>query len=84
MTTMYLAPSIFHILGHRITSLVFTLTVTKQYMEIELLHHLWYLGPLHTQAKSRDREIVRAQLKASKGRPKTPPKSCSVVTYPQV
>ena len=42
------------------------------------------LGPLHTWAKSRDREIVRAQKKVSKGRPKTPPKSCSVVTDPQV
>ena len=27
----------------------------------EALHRLWYLGPLHTQAKSRDHEIVRAQ-----------------------
>ena len=43
-----------------------------------------YLGPLHTQAKSRDHEIVRAQKKVSKGRPNTPPKSCSVVTDPQV
>ena len=40
--------------------------------------------PLHTQAKSRDHEIVRAQKKVSKGRPKIPPKSCSVVTDPQV
>ena len=38
------------------------------------------LGPLHTRAKSRDHEIVRAQEKVSKGRrPNTPPKSCSVV-----
>ena len=29
-------------------------------------------GPLHTRAKSRDHEIVRAQKKVSKGRPKTP------------
>ena len=36
------------------------------------------LGPLHTRAKSHD------QLKVSKGRPNTPPKSRSVVTYPQV
>ena len=41
-------------------------------------------GPLHTQAKSRDHEIVRAQKKVFKGRPKTPPKSCGVVTNPQV
>ena len=42
------------------------------------------LGPLHTRAKSHDHEIVRAQKKVSKGRPNTPPKSCSVVTDPQV
>jgi hypothetical protein len=41
-------------------------------------------GPLHTRAKSRDHEIVRAQKKVSKGHPKTPPKSWSVVTDPQV
>ena len=42
-------------------------------------------GPLPTQAKSRDHEFVRAQKKVSKGpRPDTPPKSCSVVTDPQV
>ena len=29
--------------------------------------HDTYLGPLHTQAKSRDHEIVRAQKKVSKG-----------------
>ena len=39
------------------------------------------LGPLHTRAKSRDYEIVRAQNKVSKGCPKTPPKSCSVKSY---
>ena len=33
------------------------------------------LGPLHTQAKSYGHEIVRAQKKVFKGRPKTPPKS---------
>jgi hypothetical protein len=33
---------------------------------------------LHTRAKSRDHEIVRAERKVSKGHPKTPPKSCSV------
>ena len=43
-----------------------------------------YLGPLHTRAKSRDHEIVRAQKKVPKGRPNTPPNSCSVVTHPQV
>ena len=37
-----------------------------------------------TRAKSRDHEIVRAQMKVSKGRPNTLPKSCSVVTDPQV
>jgi hypothetical protein len=42
------------------------------------------LGPLHTRAKCRDHEIVRAQKKVSEGRPNTPPKSCSVVTNPQV
>ena len=42
------------------------------------------LGPLHTRAKSRDHDIVRAQKKVSKGRPKAPSKSCSVVTDPQV
>jgi hypothetical protein len=29
------------------------------------------LGPLHTQAKSHDHKIVRAQKKVSKGRPNT-------------
>ena len=42
------------------------------------------LGPLHTRAKSRDHKIVRAQKKVPKGRPTTPPKSCSVVTDLQV
>jgi hypothetical protein len=41
-------------------------------------------GPLHTRAKSRDHEIVRAQKKVSKGHPNTLPTSCSVVTDPQV
>jgi hypothetical protein len=44
----------------------------------------WSLGPLHTWAKSRDHEVVRAQKKVSNGRPNTPPKSCSVVMDPQV
>ena len=43
-----------------------------------------FSGPLHTQAKSRDHEIVRAQKKVSKGYSNTPPKSCSVVTHPHV
>jgi hypothetical protein len=46
--------------------------------------HIILQGPLHTWAKSRDHEIVRAQKKGSKGRPNTPPKSCDVVTDPQV
>jgi hypothetical protein len=57
----------------------------------QLLHVMSYLnsktqnsGPLHAQAKSRDLEIVRAQKEVSKGRPKTPPKPCSVVTGPRV
>ena len=50
--------------------------------------HLWpkyaYWGPLHTRAKSRNHEIVRAQMKVSKGHPKTLPKLRSVVMDPQV
>ena len=38
------------------------------------------LRPLHTRAESRDHETVRAQKNVSKGRPKTPPRSCSLVT----
>ena len=34
---------------------------------------LLYLGPLHTQAKSHDHVIVRAQKQVSKGRPNTSP-----------
>ena len=41
-------------------------------------------GPLHTRAKSRIHEIVRAQKKVPKGRPNTPLKSCTVVTDPPV
>ena len=48
------------------------------------VNYLRRLGPLHTWANSRDHEIVRAQKKVSKRRPKTSPKSCSVVTDPQV
>jgi len=43
-----------------------------------------YLGSLHTRAKSRDHDIVRAQKEVSKGRPNAPPTSCSVVMNPQV
>ena len=46
-----------------------------------IIHPLW---SLYTRAKSHDHEIVRAQKKVSKGRPKTPPKPCSVVMDPQV
>ena len=46
--------------------------------------HRKTLGQLYTRAKSHDHEIVRAQKKVSKGRPNTPPKSCHVVTGPQV
>jgi hypothetical protein len=38
------------------------------------------VGPLHTRAKRRDHGIVRAQKKVSQGRPKTPSRSCCVVT----
>jgi hypothetical protein len=42
------------------------------------------LGPLHTQAKSLDHEIVRAPQKVSKGHLKTLSQSRSVVSGPQV
>ena len=42
------------------------------------------VGPLQTRAKSHNHDIVRAQKKVVKGRPKTPPKSSCVVTDPQV
>ena len=45
---------------------------------------LFVKGPLHTRAKSRDQEIVRAQKKVSKGHPKASPKSWIVVTDLQV
>ena len=48
------------------------------------IHLTQDLRPLHTQAKSCDYEIVRAQKKVSEGRPKTPPKACRVVANPQV
>ena len=41
------------------------------------------LGPLHTQAKSRDHEIERAQKKVSEGRPRHL-QNHAVVTDPQV
>jgi hypothetical protein len=48
--------------------------------DLELFDYM----PLHTRAKNRDHEILRAQKKVSKGHPMTPPKSCSVVMDPQV
>ena len=48
------------------------------------LHLLWNLGPLHTWAKSCDHGIMRPQKKVSTCRSNTPPKSCSVVTDPQM
>ena len=45
---------------------------------------VWVLGSLHIRVKIRDHEMVRAQRKVSKGRPYTPPKSCSVVMDPRV
>jgi hypothetical protein len=52
--------------------------------EKQTKQHPHTLGPLHTQPKSYDHESVRALKKVSKGCPKTPPKSCSVVTNPQI
>ena len=49
-----------------------------------LLSFFVTLGPLHTRARSHAHEIARAQKKVSKGRPNTPPRSCCVVTDPQV
>ena len=63
------------------------LTYTKLsfFVETELNNtHILTLGPLHTRAKSRDHEIVRAQKKVSKSRPNTPPKSSTMVMGPQV
>jgi hypothetical protein len=54
------------------------------YLERPVKAEPWNFGPLHTRAKSHDHEIVRAQKKASKCCPKTPPKSCNVVTNSQV
>ena len=34
---------------------------------------VFFLGPFHVRAKSRDHEVVGIQKKVSKGRPKTPP-----------
>ena len=39
---------------------------------------------IHTRAESGDHENVRAQKEVSKGRRKTPPKSCNLVTDPQM
>ena len=57
-----------------------------------LIEYIWSFCTLkpsllpaqHKGAKSRDHAIVRAQKKVSKGRLNTPPKSCTVVTDPQV
>ena len=52
-------------------------------MAIEIAHPL-NLGPLHTRAKSRDHEMMRAPKKVPKGHPKTPSKSCRLVMEPRV
>ena len=49
-----------------------------------MFSNFYQVGPVHTWAKSGDHEIVWAQKKVSKGRPKTLPISCSVVTDPQL
>ena len=50
-------------------------------LSMEWSRDVWQvLGPLQTQAKTRDHEIVRTQKRVSKGCPNTPPKSCRVVT----
>ena len=45
---------------------------------------MWQLGPFYTRAKSYDLEIVEDHKKVSKGRPNTPPKSCSVAELGQL
>jgi hypothetical protein len=45
---------------------------------------LYIKGHFTHKTESRNHEIVRAQKKVFKGRPNTPPKSCSVVTDNQV
>ena len=42
-----------------------------------------FRATLH-MSQDRDYEVVRVQKKVFKGRPKTPPESCSVVTDPRV
>jgi hypothetical protein len=59
---------------------LFSVAIPKLVCVIKFPHT--YL--LHTRPKGRNHEIVRAQKKVSEGRPKSPPKSCSVVTYSQV
>ena len=54
------------------SSPILTLLVMLNIVKFYHFHQM-HLGPLHTRAKSRDHEIVRAQKKVSKGRPNTPP-----------
>ena len=64
----------------------FKIITVTYYLEFYNAMTIYYKTsrPLHTRAKSHDHEIVRAQKKVSKGCPNTPPKSCSVVSDPQV
>ena len=68
-------------LGNSNCNIVNVQSPQKIYKEWQMMlgYQLW---PLHTRAKSRDQGIVRAQKELSKGCPKPPPKSCSVVTDP--
>ena len=61
-----------------------SVSCVKWALVIRMLPHSFHSGPLHTRAKSRDHEVVRAPKKVSKGCSKTPSKSCSVVTGFQV
>jgi hypothetical protein len=67
---------------------IFNTLASLYYLKIEgvefTMHPFMTLRPLHSQAKSRDHEIVRAQKKVFKGCRTTPPKSCSLVMDPQV
>ena len=62
---------------------IFNTLASLDYLKIEgvefTMHPFMIFVPLHTWAKSRDHEIVRAQKKVLKGCPTTPPKSCSLV-----
>ena len=59
-------------------------TTVRKLMLLGHYNIIQHLRSLHTQAKSSDHEIVRAQKKVSKGRPKTAPKSANMVTDFQV